>query len=303
MDKKVIKIAHSPDADDHFMFWALATGRISSPLFQFEIGQADTQTLNQLSETLDFDIIAVSAAHFPKIEDFYQPLRMGTSVGSGYGPVLVTPADLASELLGEKPISILKAQLRSSHLLTPGRHTTAHNALKALGFDFATDEQVSISPMHLIFRKLEELAHHARSGQAPIPVALLIHEGRLLYEKFGTHLLLDLGLAWNTEFGCDLPLGINVIKRSLSSEEKAHLSEILRESMSYAINNRKEFEDMYLEQGCPLSPHDLTKYLDMYANDTTLDITEAHKIAFETLLSSIPGSTEMPKRKSRIDWI
>ena len=303
--KPVIRIAHSPDADDRLMFWAIKQGRLISDRYAFEIHEADTQTLNRLATGEEYDIIAVSAAHYASIHAIYQPLRMGTSVGSGYGPVVVT--------LPHTDASILPApgsqELQNWTLLSPGLQTTAHNALRVLGYHFGNVLEVPIQPMSLIFEKLHSLSLAAKlNGKPALIAALVIHEGRLTFESEGTILQLDLGLAWQKRFGCNLPLGINVIKRSLPVETREYLSTFLRQSMQAALLDRKTFEDEYAQSG-PLDRNTLQTYLKMYANETTLDISAEDRAAFDLLTSevlkshSVQGALANGQTGIIADWI
>lgn len=313
MAKKTLRIAHSPDADDRFMFWALSSGAIASELFDFDFTEADTQSLNRLAFEGAFDIIAVSAAHYPRIHHLYQPLRMGSSVGAGYGPVLVVQHPGPQ---GPDRNTILKSiQSGDWTLLTPGTETTAHHALKTLGYKFAESIEVPINPMGLIFNELRQRSlagrthstpesHPRHSTQLGKVAALLIHEGRLVYAKYQAELVLDLGAEWQKRWSCNLPLGINVIRRSLPEAHRHHLSDLLRQSMNYGIAHQEEFEDKYVQRGI-LNHAQLRNYLEMYANETTLDIAEADKDAFAKLIASTSQTLRgnIPSSSIPTDWI
>jgi 1,4-dihydroxy-6-naphthoate synthase len=315
MAKRTLRIAHSPDADDRFMFWALSSGAIASDLFEFAFTEADTQSLNRMAIEGSFDIIAVSAAHYPRIHHLYQPLRMGSSVGAGYGPVLVVQNPGPQ---GPDRNALLKS-IRAGDwtLLTPGTETTAHHALKTLGYHFAECIEVPISPMELIFNELRHRSlaggtqaapdghhRHQHGNQLGKVAALLIHEGRLVYAKYHTELVLDLGAEWQSRWSCNLPLGINVIRRTLPEDHRHHLSDLLRESMNYGIAHQEEFEHKYVQLGI-LNQAQLRHYLEMYANETTLDIAEADKDAFAKLIAStshgLKGNPSVPSIPT--DWI
>ncbi len=290
-----LKVAHSPDADDKLMFWALKKGLISDPEFHFDIVEADTQQLNGMADTLQYDIIAISAAHYAHVAPHYQPLRMGSSVGDGYGPVLLAPSPQQAK---EFP-AIGSEELKKWTLLTPGRATTAHHALRALGYTFGTLVEIPIVPIERSFTELRE-----RSQRDANIAALIIHEGRLIYESKGAALIFDVGQEWKNRFGCSLPLGINVIRRGLSEDQKQRLSQLLRESMAFGMKHLTLFEEEYCAHGAgTLNPDELRSYLKMYANETTLDITDADKAAFEQLLGSVLGASVAEKGHQQTDWI
>lgn len=316
MTPQRLSIAHSPDADDRFMFWPLKSGLLADPTFSFSFVEADTQSLNRLASAGDYDIIAVSAAHYPKIAEHYQPLRMGASVGAGYGPVLVTldPALInhhqnSNGNQGDQSPSGTLAPLTPADtsrmlLLSPGHQTTAHNALHALGYRFAAVEVVPITPMELVFERLRAHRQSAMSKDSDV-AALLIHEGRLVYESFGARLLLDLGRAWHERWSTNLPLGINVIRRSLPQDTKLRLSALLRESCALAQKHRHDFAKLAASQGS-LSAGDIEHYLDLYANDTTADISTGDRQAFDHLLQTMAShgdTTQHTSTSITADWI
>lgn len=299
---EILRVAHSPDADDVLMFWAIQRGFIDTGRFRFVFESADTQTLNQWALQGEHQIIAISAAHYPAVAALYQPLRMGTSVGSGYGPVvLAASADRAQELTAL--LSEVSAQpQRAPHpphnplddwtLLTPGLQTTSHVALKSLGAAFGSYLAVPIAPIERIFLELEALHNTGRKT-----AALVIHEGRLIYEQRGLHLAADVGKMWRTLFGASLPLGINVISRALPLAMRSELSGLLKRSLQYGQQHQEDFAKEYLAGDGVLDAARLDDYLGMYANDTTLDISSADKRAFDHLL------TFVSPEPVQTDWI
>jgi 1,4-dihydroxy-6-naphthoate synthase len=305
MDRQPIRIAHSPDADDRFMFWPLRSGALGNHPFDFEFVEADTQTLNNLASAGTFDIIAVSAAYYPYISNTYQPMRMGASVGAGYGPVLVT-LDPLSESLGHSPVPASAFVGDDWLLLSPGPQTTAHNALAALGYQFGNHIAVSISPVNLVFQELAAWTKRrmleSKDNSSRV-AALLIHEGRLIYEKQGARLLLDLGAAWQERWGRNLPLGINVIRRSLPQSQRQQLSDLLRASFAFASANRESFLGSAGSAGA-LDAAELDHYLELYANDTTYDIHPDDKAAFDHLLQ-VTSKEQQRSTGAQIqaDWI
>lgn len=299
---EILRVAHSPDADDVLMFWAIRQGFINTGRLRFVFESADTQSLNQWALQGKHQIIAISAAHYPAVAENYQPLRMGTSVGSGYGPVVLTAsAERAEELAtllcqasaqNQDAPKSPQNPLSDWTLLTPGTQTTSHVALRSLGAIFGSYATVPIAPIKRIFDELE-MRHDVDQKTA----ALVIHEGRLMFEKRGLHLAGDVGKMWKTRFGVNLPLGINVISRSVPLEMRSEISHLLRKSLLHGQQHQEEFAQEYLTGQGVLDEPLLKQYLDMYANDTTLDISSADQQAFEHLLKFVSAESVQP------DWI
>lgn len=301
---RLIRIAHSPDADDRFMFWPLRTGKVSLPGYAFTFVEADTQTLNIMAETERPEVCAISAVHYGRVWEWYQPLRMGCSVGNNYGPVLVVTRERAAALGPESQRDpIPQVRLSGVHLLSPGSKTTAQSVLTELGYLFASCEDVPIVPIERVFERLHDCE---ASGQPT--AALLIHEGRLIFEDFGCVRVLDLGRAWMTRTGGSLPLGMNVISRAMPEADRRALAALFVASCRYAQAHREEFVAEAGRAGSPfqtpLSAQALREYLDLYANDTTTEVSPADQVSFETLLKSaaIPG-TPAGTSKPVVDWI
>ena len=284
---KHIRIAHSPDADDRFMFWPLREGLIENTNYTFSFQEANTAELNSICKQGDVEICAISAAYYAKAHEKWQPLLMGSSVGDGYGPVVVTKKGSG--------VKLSLGAMNSIKLLSPGLSTTAHTVLtKGLGYQFKSVEEVSISPMERVFQVLDT--------QTEPCAALLIHEGRLLFENFGCERLLDLGVDWEQKTGTSLPLGINVISRKLEQSEREELSQLLQDSFQYAAKHRDEFVEIAQKKDSPyftdLNPSELKDYLDLYANQTTGSMSEKDKKAMDLLING----SQVENRIS-IDWI
>jgi 1,4-dihydroxy-6-naphthoate synthase len=261
-----IRLAFSPDSDDIFMFWPLLAGKVDTEGLALEVERADTETLNARAETGDLDIVAVSIARWPAIAGQYLLLPSGLSVGRGYGPVLVaeTPRALAS--------------LEGARIGVPGLRTTAYLVLRLLLRNFEP-VVVPISPYTRVFDALR-----AREVDA----ALLIHEGRLTYEREGLAKICDLGEAWaHATGGLPLPLGGNAIRRALGPELVAKVTRLCRASIAWALAHREETMRALLERetraGLALSPEMLDRYLAMYANADTLDAPEDVRRAIDEM--------------------
>jgi len=270
---RTIRIAYSPDADDAFMFWALAEGLIDAAGLTFERSRADTEALNRAAEDAEGvhapDVSAVSIHQYAYLLDRYLLLPHGGSVGVGYGPVVVSKRPLAEEG---------PAGLRGLRIGVPGLRTTAYLVLRLLVPEF-TPEIVPVAPFSRAFTALSD---------GEVDAVLLIHEGRLLYEAQGFHRALELGEAWQTLTGLPLPLGGNVISRALGPELIARVSDRLRESIRYALTHREQALQALLaaEQrpGVPRERALFDRYLAMYANQDTLDYGEVGRLAIQDLL-------------------
>jgi len=250
------------------MFWAIKNGRIDLGGFRFEHSRDDTESLNRDAEADSSpDVSAVSIHQYAYIADRYQLLPHGGSVGAGYGPVLVADRQRALDELAGKRLGV------------PGLRTSAYLALRLVLSDF----EPVVLPVAPFRRAYEAVA----SGE--VEAALLIHEGRLLYEREGLHRVLELGEAWQQLTGLPLPLGGNVIRRSLGSETIARVSAVLRESIAWALQHRDEVIDAMLaeehRQDVPRERALFDRYLGMYANADTLDYGEQGRRAIQELMA------------------
>jgi 1,4-dihydroxy-6-naphthoate synthase len=251
-----VRLAFSPDSDDIFMFWALLTGKVDAEGLAFVAERADTEALNARVAAGDLDVVAVSIARWPSIAADYLLLPHGMSVGRGYGPVVVAPA--ARSL----------ASLEGARIGVPGLRTTAAMVLRLLLPRFEP-VVVPIAPYARAFEAV-------RAGE--VDAALLIHEGRLTYEREGLARVCDLGEAWAAATGgLPLPLGGNAIRRGLGAETVARVSRLCRASIAWALAHRDEAMSALLaaETRADLAPAldraMLDRYLAMYANADTLD--------------------------------
>lgn len=266
MSRAAIRLAFSPDSDDLFMFWPLLAGKVDPDGLAFEAERADTETLNARAAAGDLDVVAVSIARWPSIADKYLLLPHGMSVGRGYGPVVV--AREAREL----------ASLEGARIGVPGLRTTATMVLRLLlaRFDAVV---VPISPYARVFEAI-------RAGE--VDAALLIHEGRLTYEREGLARVCDIGEAWAaSSAGLPLPLGGNAIRRSLGADTVARVSRVCRASIAWALVHRDETMAALLERetraDVGLDRAMLDRYLAMYANADTLDPPADVRAAIDTL--------------------
>ena len=255
----LIRLGHSPDPDDAFMFWALAEDRVDARGFEFEHVLRDIQTLNRWALEGRLETTAISLHAYPFVQDRYMLLPHGASMGSGYGPVVVSRNGLSLE------------ELNGVEIAVPGRLTTAFLVLKLAIGDFS-------------FREVpfDEIPDEVKSGRAD--AGLLIHEGQLTYEADGLRKVLDLGEWWLLETGLPLPLGANVARRDLGERVLHDLSEVLRESIQAGLDNRTEAMAYALGFGRGIDEDLADRFVGMYVNDLTCDYGEEGRQAVAELL-------------------
>jgi 1,4-dihydroxy-6-naphthoate synthase len=261
-----IRLAFSPDSDDIFMFWPLLAGKVDLEGLDFHSERADTESLNARAAAADIDIVAVSIARWPSIAKDYLLLPHGMSVGRGYGPVVV--AREARSL----------ASLEGKRIGVPGLRTTAYTVLRLLLPAF---EPVVI-PIAPYARTFESLRAHE------VEAALLIHEGRLTYEREACTLVCDVGAAWAEQTGgLPLPLGGNAIRRGLGADLVARVSRLVRTSIAWSLEHREEVMHELLaadsRRDLALDRALLDRYLTMYANADTLDAPPDVRRAIDVL--------------------
>ena len=255
----LIRLGHSPDPDDAFMFWALAAGRVPTRGFEFEPVMQDIQTLNEWALEGRLEVTAISLHTYPFIQDRYALLPHGASMGSGYGPVVVAPQALT------------KDELRGVEIAVPGTMTTAFLVLRMVIGEFA----YRVVPF-------DRIQDEVKAGNAE--AGLLIHEGQLTYESEGLKKVVDLGEWWLLETGLPLPLGANVARRDLGAERLHDLSEVLAESIRVGLANRREAMQYALQFGRGLDSELGDRFVGMYVNDLTQDYGEEGREAVRELM-------------------
>ena len=261
--KKKILLAHSPDADDAFMFYALAQGIVKSENLEIEHILKDIQTLNKEAEVLKYDVQAISFFAYPDLENDYQLLSCGGSLGYGYGPLLLSKENISFQELKE---------IKNPVIAIPGEKTTAFLLLKLLLKDF--------KPVVIPF---DQILENVSSGKYPF--GLVIHEGQLSFEKSGLKKIVDLGEWWLGKTNLPVPLGGNVIKRSFSDNEKSGINTLIKKSISYGIENKEKVIPKIASYARELSgSHSLVnKFVSMYVNQFTVDYGDIGKIAIRKL--------------------
>jgi 5,8-dihydroxy-2-naphthoate synthase len=254
-----ITVAHSPDSDDAFMFYALATNKVRVPGLHFTHTLTDIETLNQKAMEGVYDVTAISFAAYPYIQDKYALLPSGGSVGEGYGPMVVAKRAYAQEEIERKRIAV------------PGKMTTAYLVLNL----FVPGVETAVVPFDQIIP--EVLAGNFEAG-------LIIHEGQLTYDKSGLHRIVDLGKWWQKVTGLPLPLGGNAIRRSLGPELMASVSGALKDSIQYALDHREEALSYAMQFARDLDPQLADRFVGMYVNERTLDYGPDGREAVKRLL-------------------
>jgi 1,4-dihydroxy-6-naphthoate synthase len=257
-----VTIAHSPDSDDAFMFYGLATSKVRVPGYKFTHTLCDIETLNRRArEEAFYDVTAISFHAYPYVQGNYTLMGCGGSVGEGYGPMIVSNRKLTLD------------DLRHIRVAVPGTLTTAYLALKIFNPEINT---VTV-PFDRIIPEI--LAGSYEAG-------LIIHEGQLTYSSSGLYRVIDLGVWWRETTGLVLPLGGNAIRRSMGAQKHAILSKALRDSIRYAMDHRDEALEYALQFARDLDPTLAGRFVSMYVNERTLDYGADGRQAIRKLLDT-----------------
>jgi len=240
----LIRIGHSPDPDDAFMFYALTAGKVKAPGIEIEHVLEDIETLNRRARTGELDVTAVSAATYVLVHEQYRMMDPGASMGKGYGPILVAKEPMDPKFIVDKVVAI------------PGKHTTAALLLRI----FVGDPPI----IEVAFDKIPQVV---LEGQADL--GLLIHEGQITHRQMGLHKVLDLGEVWEKDSGLPLPLGINVMRRDLGEDVHRRLSQALRDSIDYAYAHVDEALEYAMRYGRGIDKETCRRFVLMYVNDYT----------------------------------
>jgi 1,4-dihydroxy-6-naphthoate synthase len=258
-EPREIKLAHSPDSDDAFMFYALATHKLSTPGYKFTHILSDIQSLNEAALTETYDVTAVSFAAYPSLRDKYVLLDCGASFGEGYGPIVVSSKSLKPQDLKGKRIGV------------PGLKTSAYLTMKL----FEPDFEAVVMP----FDKIMEAVKNEM-----VEAGLLIHEGQLFFPQLGLHRIVDLGVWWQERTGMPLPLGGNAVRRSLGPDIGRLISRTIRDSVSYGLEHREEALNYAMQFAREMDTELADKFVGMYVNKWTLGYGEKGKKAVRDLI-------------------
>ena len=274
----LIRVAHSPDSDDAFMFFALAKGLIDTGELRFEHVLKDIETLNREAFDGTYEVTAVSIHAYAHLDDRYALLGSGASMGDGYGPVLVARAPIAPEDLAAKKIAI------------PGRLTSAALALKMWNPSLQT-----------VTYAFDEIMPAVQSGE--VDAGVVIHEGQLTWEDEGFSKIVDLGVWWAEETGgMPLPLGGNVIRRDLGDERCTRVAALLKESIQYSLDHREEALDYALDYGRGLDRDKADRFVGMYVNELTVDYGERGRRAVRDFLDRA-ANERLIQKVPRLDFL
>jgi 1,4-dihydroxy-6-naphthoate synthase len=258
---QTIRIGHSPDADDAFMFYALTSGQVTVPGAQIEHLLEDIESLNRRARTAELEVTAVSAATYALVADRYRLMDPGASMGKGYGPILVAREPIDPRDISSKVVAI------------PGSHTTASLLLRL----YLVEEPA------LIEVAFDKIPHAVLEGQADL--GLLIHEGQITHPDMGLVKVLDLGEVWQRNTGLPLPLGVNVMRRDLGEPMHRALSDGLRRSIAWAHANVDEALDYAMRYSRGIDRETCRRFVLMYVNDLTVRLGDEGHAALQRLFS------------------
>ena len=254
-----IHVAHSPDSDDAFMFYALASGKVDTEGLTYVHELQDIETLNQRAMRGELEVTAVSIHAYAYLADRYALLPHGASMGDRYGPRLVARSPLT------------RAEIKGKRIAIPGKLTSAYLALRLFEPDF--------EPVVTPFDQIEQAV-----VDGAVDVGLLIHEGQLTFSDNGLHLVQDLGEWWFQETGLPLPLGGNVVRKDLGDDMTRKISRHLHDSIAYGLNHRAAALDHSMQYARGLDRSKADTFVGMYVNDWTLDYGEKGRQAVRLFL-------------------
>jgi 1,4-dihydroxy-6-naphthoate synthase len=274
---KDISVAHSPDSDDAFMFYGLATNKVRVPGLKFSHTLCDIESLNRKAMDGVYDVTAISFHAYPYLQDKYALMTCGGSVGDGYGPMIVST----------RALSI--SEVKRIKIAVPGTLTTAYLALKL----FAPNIETEVVPFDQIIPQI--LAGKYEAG-------LIIHEGQLTYAKSGLHRVVDLGKWWRDITGLPLPLGGNAIRRELGVETIHDVNVALKNSIQYALDHRDEALEYAMQFARDLDTASADKFVGMYVNERTVDYGMDGREAVSRLLD-MGHKAGIIKKAAKVDWM
>jgi 1,4-dihydroxy-6-naphthoate synthase len=251
--------AHSPDSDDAFMFYGLATKKVRSSKVTFRHVLADIETLNRKAKDGEYDLSAISYHAYPYVADKYVLMASGSSVGDGYGPMIIANRPMDPE------------EIKGKRIAVPGKLTTAYLACKL----FQPDFEAVVTPFDKITDAVRERT---------VDGGLIIHEAQLTFDREGFHRIVDLGRWFKTTYGLPLPLGANVLLRSLDPEIRSECCRMMRESIQYALDNHAAALEYAMQFARDMEPRLAEKFVGMYVNHYTVDAGEIVPKAAQKLL-------------------
>ena len=272
-EPRELKLAHSPDSDDAFMFYALATHKLATPGYKYTHILSDIQSLNEAALAETYDVTAVSFAAYPSIRDKYVLLDCGASFGEGYGPIVVSTKSLRPQ------------ELKGKRIAVPGLKTSAYLSMKL----FQPDFEAVVMPFDKIIEAVKNEV---------VEAGLLIHEGQLFFPQLGLHKVVDLGIWWQELTNLPLPLGGNAVRRSLGPDMGRLIAKTIRDSVSYGLEHREEALNYAMQFARDMDTELADKFVGMYVNKWSLGYGERGRQAVRELLNRgvraglIPGPPE-----------
>ena len=273
-----ISIAHSPDSDDAFMFYGLATNKIRVPGYRFNHTLTDIETLNHRAINEQFyDVTAISFHAYPYLQDNYTLMACGGSVGEDYGPMIVASKNYTLD------------EVKKLRIAVPGTLTTAYLTLKLFAPDVET-----------VTEEFDKIIPGVVSGK--YDAGLIIHEGQLTYGRDGLTKILDLGVWWREQTGLPLPLGGNAIRRSLGTEVQLITTNALRDSIQHSLDHREAALDYAMQFARDLDPALANRFVGMYVNERTLNYGEDGREAIRKLLEMGYDHGIIP-HKAKVDFV
>jgi 1,4-dihydroxy-6-naphthoate synthase len=274
--KQLIRVGHSPDPDDAFMFYALAKDQLDTGDYEFTHELVDIETLNRRAFAADLELTAVSIHAYAYLHDKYILCTCGASMGDGYGPMVVGKQQMTAE------------ELRGKRIAVPGKLTSAYLALRLyLQTDFAGLEV-----------PFDEIIPAVVAGQykgQPVDAGLIIHEGQLTYGDHQLKLSIDLGKWWKDRTGLPLPLGANVVRKNLGTETARDVQRLLKASIEYGLKHRENALQYAQKYGRDLNDAQADKFVGMYVNDWTLDFGPRGRQAVTDFLAEGHKAGVLPK--------
>jgi len=274
---RTITVAHSPDSDDAFMFYGLATNKLETEGLKFEHTLKDIQTLNEDAKNGVYDVTAISFHAYAYVADKYALLPHGASIGDKYGPILVSKEPREASEIGSMKIAV------------PGELTSAFLALRIYNPDF---EYVVVP--------FDEIIASVQKGE--VDAGLLIHEGQLFYKQMGLDKVLDLGEWWFDKTGLPLPMGGNVIRRDLGKNLMKQVSKYLHKSIVYSMDNREDALSYAMQFARDMQPELADRFVAMWVNDLTLDYGDRGREAVKRLLKEGYDKGIIPN-KVKVDFV
>ncbi len=257
-ETEIIRIGHSPDSDDAFMFYALAKGHIETAPYEIVHVIEDIETLNKRALDAELEVTAISVHAYAYVSNDYALMPCGASIGDQYGPLVVS----------KSPIDNLKGK----RVAIPGEMTTAYLTMKLYQSDVETETY-----------QFDQIIEAVQDGK--VDAGLIIHEGQLTYAREGLHKIVDLGEWWYNETGLPLPLGANVIRRNLGSEKIRTITSLLKQSIQYSLDHRERGLEYAMTYARDMETDLADKFVGMYVNDYTLDYGESGRKAVQELLN------------------